>query len=101
MTTNELMAFYGQVFDLLVRIGGAPESQRDDFIYRHVRDRYPCHEYRFQGKLGFGGKYRSRTNKVDCYPEDENDLRKSIIFQLNNELRKLKHEADQGHTPET
>lgn len=39
------------IFDLLVSIGGAPESLRPDFLHR-----FPTDEYRFQGHFGFGGK---------------------------------------------
>jgi hypothetical protein len=79
---------FNKVFDLLVSIGGAPESMRQDFLLHHTTGD-PTDEYRFQGKLGFGGKYRRKTNRVDCYSEDENEERLKIIERLNAELAKL------------
>lgn len=78
-----------KIYDLLVNIGGALESERDDFIFEHVGSEYGCQEWRFSGKLGFGGKYRSERNEVDCYREDETPKRLKIIEELNNELSKL------------
>ena len=45
-----------------------------------------CDEWRFMGKLGFGGKYRSGTNRVDCYSEDETPERLDLIKQINIKL---------------
>lgn len=78
------------VYDLLVSIGGAFESHRSDFIYHHCTNKDGCDEYRFMGKLGCGGKYRSKTNTVDCYTEDEIPSRIMLIEKLNSELKKLK-----------
>lgn len=79
------------VYDLLVDIGGACESERDQFVYYHTKEK--CYEWRFSGKLGFGGKYRSKTNTVDCYVEDETKKRKKIMKELNDALAKI-HEKD-------
>ncbi len=43
-------------------------------------------EWRFQGKLGFGGKYYSGRNVVDCYTEDRDDKTTKIIEELNEKL---------------
>lgn len=91
----EFKALYGPVFDLLVSIGGAPESMRQDFLHHHSTEQ-PCDEYRFQGHLGFGGKYRRKTNRVDCYPEDETLERKAIIMRLNMALVALPHFQNQS-----
>lgn len=80
-----------KIYDLLEKIGGAHPIMRQGFLYAHCQDRDGCcKEWRFGGKLGFGGKYRSETNTVDCYTEDENDKTLSIIDELNSELEKLK-----------
>lgn len=79
-----------KVYDILVKISGSREYWRDTFIYDHVIDRNECTEWRFQGKLGFGGKYRSRTNTVDCYKEDETSETLEIMRKTNEELSKLK-----------
>lgn len=81
-------AFLNKVYDLLVEVGGASIHDKSYFITAHMRNP-PCDEYRFQGKLGFGGKYRSKTNRVDCYPEDETKERREIMSLLNGELAKL------------
>ncbi len=81
--------FANKVYDILINMGGASEDMRDSFVYHHVKSKDGCDEWRFGGKLGFGGKYRSRTNSVDCYAEDETSQRKNIISQINNELSNL------------
>lgn len=78
-----------KIYDLLVSIGGAWESDRDSFIYHHCDVKDGCDEWRFAGKLGFGGKYRSRDNRVDCYKEDDTIERKKIINELNEALSKI------------
>ena len=78
-----------KVYDLLVSIGGAYEPNRDSFIYHHTENKDGCSEWRFCGKLGFGGKYRSQTNTVDCYYEDFDKEREAIINQLNEALSKI------------
>lgn len=64
----------------------------DAFVY-HVCER-DCREYRFQGDLGFGGKFRNNGNNnniphVDCYPEDETPSRRKMIERANGRLREL------------
>jgi len=78
-----------KVYDLLVSIGGAYEPDRESFIYHHCESKHICEEWRFQGKLGFGGKYRSESNMVDCYHEDINDETNKVINELNAELSKI------------
>jgi len=78
-----------KVYDLLVSIGGAYEPERDDFIYHHTESNVDCSEWRFCGKLGFGGKYRSRYNKVDCYIEDETPERIKLMDELNSALVRI------------
>jgi hypothetical protein len=76
------------IYDLLVSIGGANERYRQEFILIHMEEP-PCREYRFSGHLGFGGKYRSQTNTVDCYLGDENFERRNVISTLNKALEAL------------
>ncbi len=84
--TNEKAS---KVYDLLVSIGGANELDRNSFIYHHSESKEGCSEWRFSGKLGFGGKYRSIYNTVDCYREDETPERLKIIAELNDALAKI------------
>lgn len=50
-------------------------------------------EYRFQGLLGFGGKFWNANDKwyVTCYLEDATPWREDAIADANRALSKLKH----------
>lgn len=53
-----------------------------------------CHEYRFCGALGFGGKFRNNGNNenvpyVDCYREDQTPARMKMIAKANSRLAEL------------
>lgn len=85
MTTEEA----NKVYDLLVSIGGAYEPDRDNFVYHHTESKYGCDEWRFSGKLGFGGKYRSGNNRVDFYREDETPERIKLRDELNTALAQI------------
>lgn len=78
-----------KIYDLLVSIGDANESERGDFIYHHCESEYGCKEWRFCGKFGFGGKYRSTWNGVTYYPEDETPERIRLKNILDVKLKKL------------
>ena len=83
------------VYDALVKIGGASESMRENFILCHQHN-IGCEEYRFMGELGFGGKYWSRTNRVTCHSGDETPKRLAIIRELNDALAKLSNAPMSG-----
>src|SRR6478736_2515906 len=91
-------ALANKVYDVLVNLGGAHESSRDSFVFDHTTDRNVT-EWRFQGKLGFGGKFRSRRFTVDCYQEDEATVErfygKNLIPDINEELQKLRWQTRQ------
>ena len=74
------------IYTLLVAMAGAPESDRDSFVYHHT-SKEGCGEWCFAGNLGFGGKYYSRENRVSCYREDETPKRDGIIADTNIALR--------------
>ena len=53
-----------------------------------------CPEWRFQGALGFGGKFRNNGNHdntpyVDCYREDETPARLKMIEVANEHIKAL------------
>lgn len=73
------------VYDILVKIGGAIEDDRDSFT-QEMMSNNPTDEWRFQGKLGFGGKYWRKTNQVSCYPEDETPEKMGLIHEINSHL---------------
>ena len=96
-TIKEEETFYGKVFDLLEKKGGMyinvkdREYYRDDFIKSHLSNKkHPCSEWRFKGKFGFGGKYRSETNKIDYYIEDKTDELDLLRDKINHELSLIK-----------
>lgn len=78
---------------------GARQTDRDDFDVN-----WPgCHEFRFGGLLGAGGKVwadwsphdRTRSFRVTCYPEDRTPERESLVTFANDHLR-----AIDGEVPE-
>lgn len=82
-----------EIYDILIREAGARSGDRSTFIL-HLSKPNPPTEYRFQGNLGFGGKFRIRSgalepHRVDCYPEDLNPTRRSIIDLTNQALAEL------------
>lgn len=77
-----------QIYDILVEECGANPNWRYNFVDAHLYD--DCKEYRFQGLLGFGGKFRSRNGiYVDYYPEDKNDVRDEIVRKTNEKLLRI------------
>jgi hypothetical protein len=81
-----------EVWSVLVAIGGAVESMRENFIYA-VKEHNPSFpfEYRFQGHFGFGGKVRMKDGyfQADYYPEDRTDEREKKLTTLNHNLARL------------
>ncbi len=82
------------VYDVLVRECGAFEGDRRSFV-----SHFPTDEWRFIGKLGFGGKFwvDHKSWYVNCYRENETAERLDLIQATNAELAKLYstiHEGD-------
>jgi hypothetical protein len=77
-----------EVFNILVAEAGANEN---------IRDQFACwwntkgSEFRFQGSLGFGGKFWRNYEHwyINCYPEDESPQRLAVIEKVNNLLKEL------------
>lgn len=90
MTKDEANAIY----DILVRECGAAEGDarhwngRASFVREFTKDR-PTVEYRFQGDLGFGGKFYPQDMRVSCYLEDSTHKRREMIRRANEALRAL------------
>jgi hypothetical protein len=92
--TNPEIKFFSDVYDILVKLAGARSDENNfekhNFITSHLSTtQYRCHEWRFCGLLGFGGKYWSGRNQVDCYKENRGSKEKRIIEKTNAELAKL------------
>ena len=93
-----------RIFDALVAHASACNTgwSRRDFIQILSRQS-GCREYRFQGALGFGGKFWNDSGRwrVTCYSEDETVERLKSIAVTNAALRELwdevcAKEADDG-----
>lgn len=80
-----------KIYDVLVTHAGASneESSRISFVHEFSKRERPTSEYRFMGKLGFGGKFRYPAFTVDCYPEDETPARRTVIEHTNQQLAAL------------
>jgi hypothetical protein len=101
-----------RVYDILVEICGARESLRGNFVDRHEPFVDPSSnfastsEFRFQGKLGFGGKFwvspvRALRNLcpwfVSCYSEDETPEREAMVRLANERLLELWQAVTKEH----
>jgi len=82
-----------KIYKILEDIG-ASSSIRESFIYDQTHE--DIHEWRFQGLLGFGGKFwndLSYDDKpkwyVSCYSEDETPKRLKLIEETNEKLQTL------------
>lgn len=89
------------VYDVLVQECGAPEGRRRDFVENFTAEiarTKNTSEYRFQGDLGFGGKFyfERRQWSVDCEPRDETPERLAMIHRANVRLAIVRESADHG-----
>jgi hypothetical protein len=84
--SNETVA--NLIYDILVSTCGASDNGwgRYDFVHH-----FPTSEYRFQGSLGFGGKFWVNHGcwYVNCYREDETPGRLDAIASANVRLENL------------
>lgn len=89
-TNNLSRAEATEFFDMLLA-AGAQASQQAEFV-RYMTEPSPFpKEFRFQGKLGFGGKAHFSGGRayVSCYPEDDTPERNAIKRVLNDRLKGL------------
>ena len=95
MGTEKLTPEIAQkVYKILEDIG-APSNMREAFIHYQTKDEIM--EWRFQGLLGFGGKFWNEYSyinnkyewRVSCYTEDENPKRLKLIEETNKKLKIL------------
>jgi hypothetical protein len=96
MGITSQMAF--DIWKVLVDRAGAPDdmTHQETFIH-YASGRDEVQEYRFMGYLGMGGKVRINAGRwtVDCYPEDLNDLRRTLIANTNHNLAELKRDYEE------
>jgi len=86
--TAEDEGFWNEVYEILVEKAGAHPSLLEKMSF--VRSQ-PTPEYRFIGRLGFGGKFWVNLGRiyVNCYQEDMTDERRAIIEDANQALSSL------------
>lgn len=90
-----------RVWDILVEeVGADPDKtgwRYESFVQYLGMDVSPhcigsCHEYRFEGNLGHGGKFRHDTSgsgSVSCYPENRTPNSEAAIERANQRLSEL------------
>ena len=81
------------VYEILVTQCGAPDRDLNAFVGYMTDDTGFAKEWRFGGRLGFGGKCRTNSNHplpyVDCYPEDSTPARLAMIDRANQRITAL------------
>ncbi len=89
-------SLFERVYDVLVTEAGAsPTPHTKAAFVEHFsalkNRRSGNEEWRFQGALGFGGKFWGSSDgfRVSCYVEDENRARKKCIRLTNKALQPL------------
>lgn len=77
------------IYDLLQEHCEASDYWRENFVHEQT---HGCREYRFQGALGFGGKFYSDRDawRVGCYREDDTPERLAMIDIANAALVELR-----------
>src|SRR6185312_14716735 len=99
-TALEVLAFLNRllrarpakaIYDILVAHAGASVAENNYQQFRRFMEEGDK-EYRFQGLLGYGGKFWNTDGRwfVNCYSEDVTPERAKIIEQTNIHLVKLK-----------
>lgn len=81
-------------YTILVEEAGANPDKYERYAFVHYVVEKHGDEYRFIGKLGFGGKFRNNGNHddtpyIDCYPEHLTPARQTIIDNVNGKFVKL------------
>lgn len=90
-------AFYDAVYDLLIATGNVrTDSMKHAFVSYFMDPEWPhTKEWRFQGHLGFGGKFWANDGRhhVSYYGrEDWSQERDDMVKMLNLEINKLESE---------
>lgn len=88
----EPKAIFSRAFDILVEHAGVRDYrdwQRETFVRDFAED--TTTEWRFQGLLGFGGKFWRNDGRyyISCYPEDRTAERDAIVEKVNELLKEL------------
>ena len=82
-----------KIYDILVEECDAEvaEAEKRNFVYSQIKLSDGCREWRFVGRLGFGGKFWNNNDRwyVSCYREDETPDRLAMIEKVNKRLADL------------
>jgi hypothetical protein len=88
------MSAANRIYDVLVEECGASNADRDYFVQWHAAA--DGDEFRFQGTLGFGGKFWANRWSVNCYREDETPARLATMGRANARLAEIRdNESDE------
>lgn len=84
------------LYDVVVHLAGAPESLREQWVHYATAEgsHFGGLEFRFGGKLGFGGKLvydGFRPAFVSCYEEHRSPAKDAIIAATNADLKLVPH----------
>lgn len=84
---------FSTIYDVLVTHAGANPKSKDEFIEGCLQTKFPMTEWRFQGNLGFGGKFyrNSSGHRVGYYLEDKTPDREAIVEKVNKLLESIPH----------
>lgn len=86
------------IFEILKQECGASEFHRGQFPHFVVgRPSLGIAEFRFQGDLGFGGKFYCDSRghwRVDCYSEDRTPARQAMIDRAMARLAEIPREVE-------
>jgi len=82
------------IYTILVRVCGANPTMRENFVAHFTDGLHERGEWRFSGKLAFGGKFWWNSHGdpfyVNYYNEDQTDERDAIVKEANEQLAQLK-----------
>ena len=91
MSIKRSEAFWKACWAILVQDCGVNPASEDQFLYDHLNS--TCDEWRFQGNMGFGGKFRREAIYpsgerlyITAYREDTTPERKARIQAVNQKL---------------
>ncbi len=79
-----------EVWNILVECCGADADGDMPVQFFHSATTTPNLEFRFQGRLGFGGKvFLEHPPRVSCYQEDSSPKRRTMMNSANLRLQKI------------
>ena len=81
-----------KIYDILEKECGAWVSEREGFVYHQVNDEEDLtSEWRFCGKLGYGGKFWRANDRlyVNYYNEDQTKERDAMVERANKLLEQI------------